>query len=352
MPSARQVQRLTAEVVAETMARNQRVVVDVLPNENIIFGSSAAMQELRMRIESALGSQSPFLLLGESGTGKQLVARYVHASSVRKEMPFVRIGCSGLIPEILESELFGYEQGAFPDIRDGKRGLVEVAEGGTLFISQIENMDLRVQSKLFRLLRDGKYCRVGGIVERRADVRIICSTRLELASEVNRGRFRQDLFCCIGALSFRPAALRDRKEDIPLLWEFFAERMAKKFKKNAPELPTPILQVLKEWCWPGNLRELENGVARVVILSDAETLAAELRRKLAGNQGNSHASAPFLVRALDGRDQDGFLELTTADEDSSRGVWEPKKVVKPPFRRRFQTRRKGSTVYRPQDPPE
>ena len=259
----------------------RRTITDDLPSEAVIFGASAPMQDLRVHVESTLSCHTPFLVQGESGIGKQLVARYVHQRSERGQGPFVSIGCCGMPPKVLERELFGYEKDAFQGIRSGRNGLVDAAEGGTLFISQIEDMHLNLQEKLLRLLREGSYTRVGDTVERRANVRVICSTKLELLSEVSLGRFRQDLFCCVSALCLRPSALRKRKEDIPVLWDFFAERMANKFKKSPPRLTMPVLQILEEWYWPGNLRELQNRVARSVILGEIEALVTELRYELA-----------------------------------------------------------------------
>ena len=199
-----------------------RAVVNDLPSEAVIFGNSEGMRTLRARVEATHASHSPLLVQGESGIGKELVARYVHHRSDRGHGPFIRLGCSGIVPEVLERELFGYEDNAFANVSGVRSGVVEAAEGGTLFLSGIEDLGLRLQGKLFQLLREGSYCRVCSPLEQRADVRVICSTRVDLITEVNRGRFRKDLFSCISALCLHPVALRDRKEDIPVLWDFFS----------------------------------------------------------------------------------------------------------------------------------
>lgn len=163
--------------------------------------------------------------------------------------------------------------------------MVELAEGGTLFLAQIGDMEWTLQEQLLQLLRVGTYFRSAGLRERRANVRVICSTRIELGAAVNGGRFRQDLFFCIDALCLHLPALRDRKEDIPQLWDYFARKLAKRFRKSAPHLTPGALSKLKEWNWPGNLRELENGIARVIILSDEKALSAELGRHMALSRG-------------------------------------------------------------------
>lgn len=267
------------------MAESLRTNSTELPSEAVIFGSTAAMRTVRSSVDSVLNSCSPVLIQGESGTGKELVAQFLHSRSNRCRGPFVKLDCSAFTRDLLARELFGYDKRLFPGASVGKRGLLELADGGTLFLAQIGDMEWTLQEQLLRQLQDGTYYRIAGLRKRRADVRIICSTKIDLGAAVNGGRFRQDLFLCIDAMCLHLPALRDRKEDIPQLWDFFARKLAKKFKKSAPELTLGALSKLQQWNWPGNLRELENGIARVIVLSDKNALSGELERPMASSKG-------------------------------------------------------------------
>jgi len=263
------------------MAGSFRIKPVELPSEAVIFGGSAAMQAVRTRLDSIANNRAPVLIQGEGGTGKELVARFMHSRSNRCDAPFVKASCASVAPGLLERYLLGYEKSSIPGAKVGRRGLLEIAQGGTLFLAEIEEMDWVLQSKFARLLQDGNFSRVGGSEKRRVDVRLICSTEAELLAAVSAGGFRQDLFCYIASECLQLLALRERKEDIPVLWDFFGQKLAKKFGKNAPRLTPQLLRVLNEWSWRGNLRELENVVARAIILSDESALSAELRRQIA-----------------------------------------------------------------------
>jgi two-component system response regulator AtoC len=252
-----------------------------LPSEAVIFGNTPAMRELRDKVECVLRSDFPVLLQGERGTGKDLVARFLHTRSSRCDGPFVKLSCAAIPKGMLEGELLGYEEGSSPEAIDSKRGLVEIAEGGTLFLDEIGEMGWILQSRLLHLLRDGCYLPVGGREERQASVRIVCATNVNLAVAVKRGSFRKDLFDHLEVMRFRISALRERKEDIPQLWDFFAGKLARKFGKSSPQLTPAVLDVLEHWNWPGNLCELENCIARVLILGDQEAIGEELRRHAA-----------------------------------------------------------------------
>jgi transcriptional regulator with PAS, ATPase and Fis domain len=260
-----------------------------LPSEAVIFGGTAAMLEVRSKIESAREGDFPVLLQGESGTGKHLVARFLHARSSRRDGPFVKLSCAAISSGLLEGELLGYEEGAFSGSSEGKRGLVEIADGGTLFLEEIAEMSWALQRKLLHFLQNGHYFRVGGREERQSGARILCSTNANLAVAIKKGTFRRDLFHHMDAMHLHLSALRERKEDLPQLWGFFAERLARKFERKAPQLTPEVLQVLEQWNWPGNLCELENCIARVIILGGEEGISEELRRQAA------------LTSALDGQ---------------------------------------------------
>lgn len=252
-----------------------------LPREEVIFGRTSAMREVRGRIERILRCDLPVLLQGERGTGKDLVARFLHARSNRSDGPFVKLSCASVPRHLLEAELLGCEIGSVPGMSEAKPGLVEMAEGGTLFLDEIGEIDLALQRKLLFLLQEGRYFRVCGREERLAKVRIVCATHAHLAAAVKSGTFREDLFNHLDVMCFDLPALRERKEDIPQLWEFFAEKLALKFRETAPSLTPAVLRVLEQWDWPGNLCELESCIARIMILGDEEGIGEQLRRQAA-----------------------------------------------------------------------
>ncbi len=258
-----------------------------LPRESVIFGRTTAMREVRASIDAILHVDSPVLIQGEMGTGKELVAKFLHCHSDRRQGPFLKLNCAATAADALERDLFGYDTSPSLRTNSTKAGAVELAKGGTLFLAEVAEMEWKLQTKVLQLLQKGTYCRVGGLDERQANVRVICGAETDLAGAVNRGRFRPDLVSFFETSCLRLLALRDRKEDIPELWDFFAQELSQKFRKSAPQLTPAVLQLLQEWNWPGNLRELENGIARVIILGDERALAAELRRQmaLAGRDG-------------------------------------------------------------------
>jgi two-component system, NtrC family, response regulator AtoC len=251
-----------------------------LPDERVIFGSSAAMGEIRERIDRVVRTDLPVLIEGESGTGKEVIARYLHARSDRREAPFVKLNCAAVPPSLLESELFGYRKGSFTGAKEDRPGLIEIADGGTLFLDEIGELHRDLQGKLLQLLQDGSFTPIGGSEERTGRVRIICATNIELEKAVESGAFRQDLFYRIDVVALRLVALRDRKHDIPQLCEYFLRKLTRQFGRSAPRLDTATLRLLMQWKWPGNLRELENWIARAIILGDAEVPRAELRHRL------------------------------------------------------------------------
>lgn len=251
-----------------------------LPGEAVIFGSTPAMREIRGKIDSILSSDLPVLIQGESGTGKEVVARFLHTRSSRREAPFVKLNCAATPANLLENVLFGSEKGSFAGASENRPGLVEIADGGTLFLNEIGEISLELQGKLLRLLRDGSYTRIGGREKRTGRVRIVCATNVHLLEAVETGAFREDLFYRIDVVSLRLLPLRDRKNDIPQLCEYLLHKLSRQFQRSIPRLHPATLQLLKQWDWPGNLRELENWIARAVILGDDEAPGAELRRQL------------------------------------------------------------------------
>lgn len=252
-----------------------------LPDEAVIFGCTAAMGEIRNTIDQMGTSDLPVLIQGENGTGKEVVARYIHRRSKHSDTPFVKLNCAAVPTTLLESELFGYEKCSFAGATEDRPGLIEIADGGTLFLDEIGEMHWSLQGKLLQLLQDRSYTRIGGNLERVGRIRLICASNVELKQAVDTGVFRGDLLYRIDVVGLRLLPLRERKVDIPQLCNYFLQKLARKFGRNALELNPSLLRLLMQWGWPGNLRELENWIARAIILGEFETVAAELRRKLA-----------------------------------------------------------------------
>ncbi len=257
-----------------------RIDPSELPEDTVIFGGTPAMREIRSKIDCILSSDLPVLIQGESGTGKEVVARFLHTRSNRCDAPFVKLNCAAIPANLLESELFGYEKGSFTGAMEARTGLVEIADDGTLFLDEIGDMSWELQGKILRLLQDGTYARIGGREERRGRIRVICATNIDLQGAVGRGAFREDLFYRIDVVSLRLSPLRDRKNDIPQLCEYLLKKLARQFRRSAPQLNPATMHLLMQWNWPGNLRELENWIARTIILGDDEALGSELRRQV------------------------------------------------------------------------
>jgi transcriptional regulator with PAS, ATPase and Fis domain len=247
--------------MSTSLDRSFRVDPAELPGQAVIFGGTPAMREIQSRIDSVLSVDLPVLIQGESGTGRELIARFLHARSSRRDAPFVKLNCSAIPANLLESELFGAEKGFIKGASEDRPGLIEIADGGTLFLNEIGDLSLDLQGKLFRLLRDRSYTRIGGREERFGHIRVVCATTVDLQKAVELGSFREDLFYRINIVSLRPLPLRDRKSDIPHLCEYFLQKLSLQFRRNMPQLRPVTLQLLKQWDWPGNLRELENWIA-------------------------------------------------------------------------------------------
>ncbi|MBI2620577.1 MAG: sigma-54-dependent Fis family transcriptional regulator [Ignavibacteriales bacterium] len=209
-------------------------------------------------------TDSAVLIQGSSGTGKELVASFLHRNSLRNSQPFMALNCASIPETLIESELFGHEKGAFTDAHTAKQGLVEIANGGTLFLDEIGEVSLMIQPKLLRFLQTGEYRRVGGNKVLKSDVRVISATNKDLRAEVATGRFREDLLYRINVITLQIPALRDRKDDIPLLVEYFLKNKIR--SRNSIRIDPKALDVLQKYYWPGNVRELENVIERAAIL--------------------------------------------------------------------------------------
>jgi two-component system response regulator AtoC len=250
--------------------------VGELPPEEVIFGSSPAMEEIRRNVERAASADIPVLLQGKSGTGKEVLAKFLHRRSRWGNGAFVKVHCPALPSALIESELFGYEKGSFTGAYETKRGRVELAHEGTLFLDEIAEMDLGLQAKLLQLLQDGQFSRIGAQEDRQVKVRVICATNRRLQQEVKSGTFRQDLFYRINALTMELPTLPERSGDIPMLLAYFLEKYSKKYGYPVRPFSSSFLRQLHRYRWPGNIRELENVVQRYVILGSEQIISNEL----------------------------------------------------------------------------
>jgi two-component system, NtrC family, response regulator PilR len=269
-----------------------------------IIGSSDPMIAVFQLIETIAPTSSTVLITGDSGTGKELVARAIHFNSQRRDKPFVALNCGALSETLLDSELFGHVRGAFTGADSNKKGLIEVAEKGTIFLDEIGEMSQLVQVKLLRILQERKFRRLGGTDEVDADIRIIAATNRDLAKMVAEGRFREDLFYRINVIPLRLPPLRDRRDDIPLLAEHFAARFAAQMGKKIGGISGGAMSLLQAYPWPGNIRELENAMERAVALERTPSILSESLPELV--RSGSHAVVAAATQKAAGFPDVGF----------------------------------------------
>ena len=242
--------------------------------ENII-GSSSSMQHVYALIQRLLDADTTVLILGETGTGKELVARALHYNSTRKDGAFIPVHCAAIPSELLESELFGHEKGAFTGALQRRIGMFEAASGGTLFLDEIGEMPLGTQGKLLRAIQEREIRRVGGAETISINVRLVCATNRNLDFEVKKGTFREDLFYRINVVPIPLPPLRDRKDDIPTLVTHFTARFSKELNRSTPQFSEQAMELLVNYPWPGNVRELEHAIERLLVTCDADRISAE-----------------------------------------------------------------------------
>ncbi|MGH7475410.1 MAG: sigma-54-dependent transcriptional regulator [Longimicrobiales bacterium] len=250
-----------------------------------LIASSRAMQPVLRLLEKVGPSEANVLILGEHGTGKEVVARWLHASSPRAKKPLITVNAGGLSEGVFESELFGHVKGAFTDAKTDRVGYFELADQGTLFLDEIGNMPGQQQAKLLRAIQTGEFQRVGSSKTRRSDVRVITATNVDIRREVGAGRFREDLLYRLNTVEIQLPPLRERPEDIPRLATHFLERQATNYRKKLSGLETEALQALLEHSWPGNVRELEHVIERAVLLTQGPKVQSDdlaLRRRMDG----------------------------------------------------------------------
>ena len=247
-----------------------------------LLGSSTQMREVRDLIDRVADTDVTVLVRGESGTGKELVARAVHDASTRRERTFVKVNCAALPSELLESELFGFERGAFTGAIQQKPGKFEFANHGTMFLDEISEMALGLQSKLLQVLQDGEFARLGGRQDVKVDVRVVAATNRDLESAVAEGQFREDLYFRLNVVCITLPPLRQRRDEIRRLTEFFLAHYAQHYNKPPMAMATDTLRLFAEYDWPGNVRELENLIKRMVILGTDTAIRRELADAIAG----------------------------------------------------------------------
>jgi Nif-specific regulatory protein len=273
-----------------------------------IVGTAPAMQDVYRLVRLAAPRSANVLLIGETGTGKELIAKAVHKLSRRSDGPFIRVNCGALHENLLESELFGHVKGAFTGAVENKTGRFEAAHGGSIFLDEINSTTPKLQVKLLRVLQEREFERVGESTTKRVDVRIIAATNASLEELVAAGEFREDLYYRLNVVPIILPPLRERRDDIPVLAQFFLRRYAEQHKVVVPELSPAVAEGLKAHEWPGNVRELENALERLIVLSDGGPITPDLLRftrpryHLRTAKGNGGATVgtdvPSLIRAL------------------------------------------------------
>src|SRR6185437_7446374 len=262
------------------------------PSAFSMIGSSPQMQEVFKIIQKIAVSPSTVLIWGESGTGKELVAWEIHRGSDRSEKPFIKINCAAIPATLIESELFGHEKGAFTGAVSSKPGRFELADGGTLFLDEVAEMPLEMQVKLLRVLQEQEFERVGGVTSVKVDVRIITATNKNLEEEVKAGRFREDLYYRLNVVPIRLPALRERREDLDSLVRFFLAQFNEKLKKNIQGISPETMNILRNYPWPGNIRQLENAIERMVLMCEGTELRArDLPEEIGGSAVAADARA-------------------------------------------------------------
>ncbi len=251
----------------------------------VIFGATPEMDRIHKTVDRVAAIRVPVLIEGESGTGKEVVANYLHQISPWNLEPLVKVNCAAIPGSLLESELFGYEKGSFTGAYASRPGKFEQANGGTMVLDEIGDIESGLQAKLLQVLQDGCFTRIGDLDERRVDVRIICITNRKLEGEIQRGAFREDLYYRINVVNIQMPPLRQRLDDLPALIDFFLQSYGQRFSRAVKPLPATVMDRFRQHSWPGNIRELENYLKRYVILDSAESIFGDLEERAKGPSG-------------------------------------------------------------------
>ena len=282
-----EIKKLKDQLEAERAYLQEEIKLEY--NHDKIIGQSDSLKYVLYKVEQIAGSGTTVLVLGETGSGKELVARAIHGLSLRKNRSLVKVNCAALPTNLIESELFGHEKGAFTGSHSRRLGRFEVANGATLFLDEIGELPLELQSKLLRVLQDGEFERLGSSHTVKVDVRVVAATNRNLEEEVRKGRFRKDLLYRLNIFPITMPPLRDRMEDIPLLVDFYVKKISKRMAKTIDLISAGVMSSLQNYHWPGNVRELENVIERAVINSSGPKLrlADELKKPLKGLSTNN-----------------------------------------------------------------
>lgn len=298
-------QRAKRKQVAKS-AKQERAVV------NPFLGTSAAIRKLEDQVRKIVNADSPLLLQGETGTGKTILARWIHANSPRRDEALVDLNCATFSRELLEAELFGFEKGSFTGAFTTKQGLFEVAHRGTVFLDEIGDIDPQIQPKLLKILEDKQLRRIGDLKDRAIDVRLVAATHQNLPSLVRENKFRSDLYFRISTIPLTLPALRDRTEDIPTLATMFVTQFAKELGRGTVILDPDALEPLVRYPWPGNIRELRNVLERAVLLSEGGSLRArDLQFEMHGRKANETFSTSMTLREM----EKAFIDAVLREEN-------------------------------------
>jgi two-component system, NtrC family, nitrogen regulation response regulator NtrX len=272
------------------LTRELRQLADRAGRSEPLLGSGPAMSRLKAELKRAAGSDSRILVVGENGTGKELVARQVHRLSRRAREPFVEVNCAAIPEDLIESELFGHVKGAFTGASADRPGRFEQADGGTLFLDEIADMSLKTQAKVLRVLQEQRFERVGGTTPIRVDVRVVAATNKDLEAEIRENRFREDLYFRLAVIPLAVPPLRERREDVPLMVEHFIADFAREIGRRPKRVEAAALDRLQGYAWPGNVRELRNLVERMMIMVPGDVIrVADLPPSVKGDDGERQA---------------------------------------------------------------
>ncbi len=291
------------------LEERNRLLSESMPGP-LLIGESPAMAELRSQVRAAAPTDGRVLIFGENGTGKEVVARSIHAQSQRRDEPFVELNCAAIPEELIESELFGHVKGSFTGATENKKGKFRLADGGTLFLDEIGDMSLKTQAKVLRVLQEQTFEPVGGTASVRVDVRVVAATNKDLRELIRAGGFREDLYFRLNVLPLFVPPLRERREDVPLLARHFLEEFARHYGRAVPEISADALAALDGYAWPGNVRELRNIVERLIIMGPPGRItAADLPSEFGGGATGQRSAGP-----TGGFEPDGSATLRDARE--------------------------------------
>ncbi|MCU1254816.1 MAG: sigma-54-dependent Fis family transcriptional regulator [Candidatus Angelobacter sp.] len=311
---------LNARPTADAPVRGSELVDD-LDNDFFFLAASPAMKQIRAQAALIAKVNVPVLLLGESGVGKEILARLIHKMSIRAHRPIVKVNCAALPADLLESELFGYEAGAFTGANKSKPGKFEMAHKGTILLDEIGEMSAALQAKLLHVLQDGTFSRLGGRVNVSVDARVLAATNIDVKKAIAEHKLREDLYYRLNAFTVTVPPLRERRDEIPILLRYYMNNLARQFGKNALPISDKLVHECMRYAWPGNLRELGNLVKRYLVLEDENQLVDELQSKSKdgsaqdGSSSSGHGGLKALVRSL--KDDAEAREIQRALDDSN-----------------------------------